>query len=272
MNLQIHRQDLGGPAGRVWLVGAGPGDPELLTVRALRVLQQAQVVLHDALISAPILALVPATALCLDVGKVGGGPSTSQAEINALLLVHAQAGRRVVRLKGGDPFVFGRGFEEVIALQEAGVPVEVVPGITSAVAVPAAAGIPVTHRGAATHVTFLTATGAGDDDALRTQWGHLSQAGGTLVFLMGLRRLEAIATTLVGAGASPERPAAVVSKGTTPDQRVVVGTLATIAALVDAAGLPSPALLVVGEVVALREQWPSLLSVLDCESERPAWA
>lgn len=237
----------------VALVGAGPGDPELLTVRAWRLLAQADVVLHDALVEPAILALCAPHARLVDVGKRAGGHAMPQDEINRRLVEAAHSGLRIVRLKGGDPFVFGRGGEEALALAEAGFDVEIVPGISSAIAVPASANIPVTHRGVATHFTVVTGHGAEATADLEARWAHLARAGGTLVFLMPTRNLERILATLTAAGMSPERPAALVCNGTRPEQQVLEGTLATLPAVVARHGsAPTPATLVVGEVVRLR--------------------
>lgn len=246
--------------GRVSLVGAGPGDPELLTLRAWRRIREADTVCYDALVGQEILGLIPAEARRICVGKVGGGPSVAQEEIEALLVREARAGRRVVRLKGGDPFVFGRGGEEAMTLARAGIPVEVVPGISSAVAGPASAGIPVTHRGLSTSVTIVTGASArGADARLRESWVHLARAGGTLVVLMSLRRLEEILGALEAAGMPPETPAAMIQSATLEEQRVVEGTVATLAPQVRAAGLGSPSLLVVGEVVSVRASLTTLI-------------
>lgn len=250
-------------AGVVSLVGAGPGDPELLTLRAWRRLQDAEVVCYDHLVGDSILGLIPMTARRICVGKTGGGASTPQEEIEAVLIREARAGRRVVRLKGGDPFVFGRGGEEVLALSRAGIPVEVVPGISSAVAGPSAAGIPVTHRGVSTSVTVVTgACARGAERALRESWVHLARAGGTLVVLMSLGRLEAILDALREAGLAAGMPAAMVQSATLEEQRVVVGTVGDLGPRVRAAGLTSPALLVVGDVVGLRAEMTTLLSLV----------
>jgi uroporphyrinogen III methyltransferase / synthase len=237
--------------GRVWLVGAGPGDPGLLTVRGAEVLAAADVVVHDRLANAVLLDLAPATAERISVGKAPGRVELDQDGINALLVEHAGAGRRVVRLKGGDPFVFGRGGEEAEALTAAGVPFEVVPGITSAVAAPAYAGIPVTHRGLSTHVTVVT----GHEDPAKghtdVDWDALARVGGTLVILMGATRVEEIAARLIGAGLASETPVAAVRNGTRPDQHTVRATLGSIA---DADVRP-PSAIVVGDVAALALSW-----------------
>ncbi|MBK9712124.1 MAG: uroporphyrinogen-III C-methyltransferase [Kouleothrix sp.] len=240
--------------GLVSLVGAGPGDPELITVKGLRRLRAADVVVYDALASEELLRECRAGAELIYAGKRAGHHCSSQEAINALLVEKARAGLRVVRLKGGDPFVFGRGGEEAGALAAAGIAWEVVPGVSSAIAVPAYAGIPVTHRASASSVAFVT----GHEDPARAEtrirWQALAQGVDTLVFLMGVGRLAAIAEQLIAHGRPAATPAAVIRCGTTPDQETVVGTLATIAADVERAGLSAPATLVVGEVVRLREQ------------------
>jgi uroporphyrinogen III methyltransferase / synthase len=241
----------------VYLVGAGPGDPGLLTSRALELIATADVIVYDRLIAPEALDGARADAELVFAGKEGGGPSVSQAEIERVLIEHGSAGRRVVRLKGGDPFVFGRGGEEAEKLRAAGIPFEVVPGVTSGVAGPAYAGIPVTHRDAASAVAFLT----GHEDPTKPEsalhWEALASFPGTLVVYMGLRQLGTIAERLISGGRSPEEPAAVVERGTFPDQRVLTGTLADIASRASAEGVGSPALAVVGSVVGLRErlQW-----------------
>ena len=202
--------------GHVTLVGAGPGDTELLTLKALKAIEAADVILHDHLVSPEILGLVPPHVRLVDVGKIPGGRHTSQGVTNRLLEKEARAGLRVVRLKGGDPFVFGRGGEEAVWLRDRGIGVTVVPGISSCVAVPAAAGIPVTHRGVSTHVSIVTGRGAtGDGRPLEQAWRDLARAGGTLVVLMGLGRLPAILEAVRDAGRGADTPAAVVCSGTT---------------------------------------------------------
>lgn len=232
--------------GTVHLVGAGPGDPGLLTRRGFELLRSADVVVHDRLISHDMLALATPGARLVDVGKLGHGPASSQERINAILIAEARDGHRVVRLKGGDPFVFGRGAEEVAALAAAGVACEVVPGVTSAVAAPAAAGIPVTHREFASAFAVVTAEQSHASPVL--DWGALARMP-TLIVLMGLRALHDVTRRLIGHGACPEIPAAVISAATLPTERVVVGTLGSIAEDVAAASLTPPATLIVGEVV-----------------------
>ncbi|GAB4204776.1 MAG: hypothetical protein OHK0022_30210 [Roseiflexaceae bacterium] len=240
--------------GFVSLVGAGPGDPELITTKGLRRLRAADVVVYDALVSPELLAECRAGAELIDVGKRGGQPSAGQAAINALLVARARAGLLVVRLKGGDPFVFGRGGEEAEALQAAGVAWEVVPGVSSAVGVPAYAGIPVTHRALASSVAFVTGHEDPDKPASRINWQALATGVDTLVFLMGVGRLPEIAAQLIAHGRPASTPAAVIRWGTTPDQESVVATLATIAEEAARAGLGAPATLVIGEVVRLHGQ------------------
>ena len=238
--------------GSVALVGAGPGDPGLLTIRGRRLLRRADVVVYDRLVDPRLLALAPPGARRVFVGKAGGHHAVEQTAINELLVLHARRGRRVVRLKGGDPFVFGRGGEEAEALVAAGIPFEVVPGVTSAVAVPAAAGIPVTHRDVAS--SFAVVTGHESTRGRRVDWARLAGAVDTLVVLMGLASLPRIARELVAAGRLASTPAAVVQAGTTADQRIVTGTLADIAERAAAARLEPPVTVVIGEVVALRRR------------------
>ena len=240
--------------GTVYLVGAGPGDPGLLTLKARDLLASCDVVVYDYLVNPEILLHVPARAGRVYVGKVGGGRQTPQSEINRLLVEYAREGKSVVRLKGGDPFLYGRGGEEAEALCEARVPFEVVPGISSALAVPAYAGIPLTHRGLSGSVTVVTGTRA--EDAAGAQ-SFTTQTADTIVVLMGVSRLRQLADEMVAAGRSPETPAAVVRWGTYEGQQTVTGTLRTIADEAERAGMRAPAVIVVGEVVALRErlQW-----------------
>jgi uroporphyrin-III C-methyltransferase/precorrin-2 dehydrogenase/sirohydrochlorin ferrochelatase len=236
-------------AGEVTLVGAGPGDPELLTLKALRALQDADVILHDRLVPDAVLELARRDATRICVGKAAGNVGTTQDEINALLIEHAQQGRRVVRLKGGDPFVFGRGGEELQALAKAQINFSVIPGITAALGSAAYAGIPLTHRDYAHSVSFVT--GHGQNDGLEPDWRALAKHGTTAVFYMGLARLDHIVEKLLQHGAPGTRPAGVIAQGTTADQRVVTGTLSSIREVSSEATLESPALLVVGDVVAL---------------------
>lgn len=249
-DLPLHRHRPG--PGRVVLVGGGPGDPDLLTVRARRELAAAEVVVHDRLGPVGVLAELRPEVLLIDVGKTPGRHPVPQPEINRLLVEHAQAGRRVVRLKGGDPFLFGRGGEEVLACREAGVDVTVVPGVTSAISVPAAAGIPVTHRGLSRQVTVLSGHDAvATDRRAGTDWARLVDPDATLVVLMGMALLPEVTAGLLAAGLAPDTPAAAVANGWTPQQQTVVGTVDTLAADVAAAGLASPAVVVIGAVAAL---------------------
>ncbi len=241
--------------GVVYLVGAGPGDPGLLTLKARDLLASCDVVVYDYLVNPDVLGHVPAHAARVYVGKVGGGRQTPQEEINGMLIAHARGGSRVVRLKGGDPFLFGRGGEEAEALVEAGVPFEVVPGISSALAVPAYAGIPLTHRQHASSVAVVT--GARAEDKFDAPTLSSTATADTVVILMGVARLRQIAGELIAAGRSPETPAAVIRWGTYEGQQTVTGTLRTISDEAERAALRAPAVIVVGEVVALRErlQW-----------------
>ena len=238
-------------SGMVHLVGAGPGDPGLITAAGRDALERADVVVHDRLGTEGLLALCRPGAELLDAGKAPGRAAMTQDEINAALVAHGRRGRRVVRLKGGDPFVFGRGGEEAEALAAAGVPFEVVPGVTSAIAAPAAAGIPVTHRGLATSFTVVTGHEDPGKPSEQTDWAALAAVPGTLVILMGMGRLGDIAAALLEAGRAPDEPAAAVQWGTTPRQRSVVATLGTLAARVEEEGLGAPAVVVVGAVAAL---------------------
>ena len=240
--------------GLVSLVGAGPGDPELLTLKGLRRLRAADVVVYDALVNNALLHECRADTELIYAGKRAGQHYRSQDEINALLIEKARAGLQVVRLKGGDPFVFGRGGEEAAALAAEGIAWEVVPGVTSAIGVPAYAGIPVTHRAAASSFAVITGHEDPEREETRLRWQALAQGIDTLMFLMGVSRLATIAAQLIAYGRAADTPAAVIRQGTTPDQETVVGTLATIAADVERAGLTAPATLIVGEVVRLREQ------------------
>ncbi|MEA3174754.1 MAG: uroporphyrin-III C-methyltransferase / precorrin-2 dehydrogenase / sirohydrochlorin ferrochelatase [Gammaproteobacteria bacterium] len=235
--------------GQVTLVGAGPGDPELLTLKALRALQDADVILHDRLVSDAVLDLARRDATRISVGKAAGGIGSTQAQINQLLIEHAAAGKRVVRLKGGDPFIFGRGGEELEALAQAQINFSVVPGVTAAAGCAAYAGIPLTHRDYAHSVTFVT--GHADKDGKEPDWRALAQPGMTAVFYMGLARLDHIVAKLIEHGAPADLPAGLIAQGTLPEQRVVTATLATLAAAAKQSKLQSPALLVVGKVVAL---------------------
>ncbi|HSP35829.1 MAG TPA: uroporphyrinogen-III C-methyltransferase, partial [Thermoanaerobaculia bacterium] len=238
--------------GKVYLVGAGPGDAGLLTLRAAQLIESADLVALDALVSKDIAARIPKGTEVVYVGKRSSAHTLPQDKINQLLVDEAKKGRKVVRLKGGDPFVFGRGGEEAEELIAAGVPVEIVPGISSSIAGPAYAGIPVTHRLHATSVTLVTGHEA-DDGSTGIKWPALAQLDGTIVFMMGFANLPVISQKLVEHGMSPDRPVAVISNGTRPEQRTVTGTLRTIEKKVAGANLPTPALIVVGEVVKLHD-------------------
>lgn len=252
-------------SGIVYLVGAGPGDPGLITVRGLECLRQAEVVIYDRLVHESLLDEAPAWAERIFVGKMPGCHARRQEEINALLIERARAGQMVVRLKGGDPFVFGRGAEEAAACAAAGVRYEIVPGVSSAIGVPARAGIPVTHRGVSSAFAVVTAhRGAGDhDDELN--WAALS-AIDTLVVLMGVERLPYVVASLIKHGKSPQTPAAVIERGTLPGEQVIIGTLSNIVTRAALAGIRSPAAIVIGEVVRLRERLLGAMS--DCPQEK----
>lgn len=253
--------------GIVYLVGAGPGDPDLITVRGLTCLRRAEVLVHDRLVAPELLDEVSPRTLRIDVGKEAGNHRCPQEQINALLVEHAQKGRVVVRLKGGDPFVFGRGAEEALACAAAGVPWEVIPGVTSATSVPARAGIPVTHRGVATSFAVVTGHCLGDD---RVDWDALARVD-TLLILMGLSRLGEVADRLRAHGRPASTPAAAISRGTLPDERVVVAPLEEIAAAAAREGLPTPVLIVVGEVVRLREELDDLARTADWRDAAPVF-
>lgn len=240
------------PQGEVYLVGAGPGDPELLTLKALRLMQQADVIIYDRLVSAPILELCRRDAEKVYVGKARSNHSVPQEGINALLVQYAQQGKRVCRLKGGDPFIFGRGGEEIQELYEAGISFQVVPGITAASGCAAYAGIPLTHRDYAQSVRFLTGHQKAGSPEL--PWQELVYEHQTLVLYMGLVGLEHICKQLIAHGQRADMPVALISKGTTPEQKVVVGSLADIAAKVTEHQIHAPTLTIIGEVVKLREQ------------------
>lgn len=252
--------------GKVYLVGAGPGDPGLMTVRGLRLLRAAHVVVYDQLVNPVLLEEVPVDAERIFVGKQAGHHCIAQTEINDVLINYAQRGYEVVRLKGGDPFVFGRGGEEAEALADADISFEIVPGVSSAVAVPAYAGIPLTHRNYAS--SFAVVTG---HEAIKTKssvdWAKLATAVDTLVILMGLHNLSTIVAKLVAHGRSAETPVAVIHQGTTEQQQTVTGTLADI--VVKSAGLKAPALIVVGDVVQLANKLDWFTEKL---AERPEYS
>jgi uroporphyrinogen III methyltransferase / synthase len=240
-------------AGHVYLVGAGPGDPGLMTLRAVELIARADAILYDRLIPKGALEGARGDAELVYVGKQPGAPALPQEEINAKLVELARAGRSVVRLKGGDPFVFGRGGEEAAALADAGVPFEVVPGVTAGVAAPAYAGIPVTHRDTSSAVAFVTGHEDADKAESALDWHALARFPGTLVFYMGVKNLPLIAERLQGAGRPGDEPAAVVARGTLAGQRAVSGTLADISERVSGAGLEPPAITLVGPVAQLRD-------------------
>jgi len=239
--------------GTVYLVGSGPGDPELLTVKAARLLEDADVVLHDKLPGPAILSEIPETKR-EDVGKRAGGERTPQSDINARMVELAKEGKDVVRLKGGDPFVFGRGGEEMVYLAERDVPFEVVPGISSAVAAPAAADIPVTHRDHASSVSFVTGHEDPTKEESAVDWQALAATGGTIVVLMGVGKLPDYTRALREAGMDSETPVALIEKGTRPGQRVATGTLDTIVEARDEVGIEPPAVTVIGGVAGVREE------------------
>lgn len=244
------------PSSRVYIVGAGPGDPDLLTVKALRLLGRAEVVVYDKLVSDEILALIPAGATRIFAGKVARNHHMPQEQINELLVGLARSGRMVVRLKGGDPFLFGRGGEEAAYLASHGIAFEIIPGITSASGCTAYAGIPLTHRGVAHGVHFVTGH-AKEDEPLELDWRSLASAETTLVIYMGRITARQICAQLIAHGRAPATPAAVLVNGTRPNQQVTLTTLASLADRVEAIDRAAPTLLVVGDVVALAEtlQW-----------------
>lgn len=248
---QIDQADAEHQVGEVYLVGAGPGDPELLTFKALRLMQQADVVLYDALVSPEVLDLCRRDADLIYVGKQRDNHAVPQQGINELLVEHARAGKRVVRLKGGDPFIFGRGGEELQQLKASGVPFQVVPGITAASACSTYAGIPLTHRNYSQSVKFVT--GQLKNRTSDLNFAELAGSNQTLVFYMGLHTIDKLSSGLINAGKAPDTPVAIVSRGTRPDQQVLTGRLDQIAALQSEAQLPAPALIIVGEVVDLHQ-------------------
>lgn len=251
--------------GKVYLVGSGPGDPDLMTVRAHRLLKSADVVLHDKLPGPNIIDLIPDDSR-EDVGKRAGGERTPQSETNRRLVEHAQKGHSVVRLKGGDPFLFGRGGEEMEHLVEKSIPFEIVPGITSGIGGPGIAGIPVTHRDHASSVSFVT----GHEDPEKTEsgvdWEALAATGGTIVVLMGVGKLPEYTAALQQAGLAPETPVAMIERATWPSMRVATGTLSSIVDVRDDADIQPPAITVIGEVAAARQ---SVLAFLESEQAAP---
>jgi uroporphyrin-III C-methyltransferase/precorrin-2 dehydrogenase/sirohydrochlorin ferrochelatase len=237
--------------GQVALVGSGPGDPELITVKGRRLLGAADVVVADRLVPGLLLGELRPEVEFVDAAKIPYGPAAAQEEINRILVERAKAGKFVVRLKGGDPYVFGRGGEEALACAQAGVPVTVVPGVTSSIAAPALAGIPVTHRGVAHEFTVVSGHVPPDSPASLVNWAALARMHGTLVVLMGLKNLGAIAKTLIAEGRSPQTPAGVVQEGSTDAQRTLRSTLGAVAADVVTAGIRPPAVVVIGDVVSV---------------------
>ncbi len=237
--------------GCVFLVGAGPGDPDLLTLKAARVLREADVLVYDNLVSEAVLELVPASAERIYAGKERGNHALPQEQLNELLVRLARTGKRVVRLKGGDPYTFGRGGEEVETLRQNGVCFEVIPGITAAAGVAAYAGIPLTHRDYAQACVFVT--GHLKDGTMNLDWPGLARERQTVIIYMGLHGLPTLCAKLMEHGLPPDWPAAIVQRGTTPDQRTVTGTLATLPGLAGAARLRAPTLIIVGKVVSLHD-------------------
>ncbi|MFB3785796.1 MAG: uroporphyrinogen-III C-methyltransferase [bacterium] len=242
------------PNGRVYLVGAGPGDPGLLTVRGLELLRRAEVVVYDHLVSREILDLAPPQARRVYVGKISGKHTCPQEEINTLLLDEARQGYQVVRLKGGDPFIFGRGGEECLFLYDHGIPFEVVPGVSAVSAVPAYAGIPLTSRDYSTAFVAVTGHEHNQKEKLQVDWATIARMDATLVVFMGILSIRSICDELRRHGRPPETPAAVIRWGTTTEQETITGTLSTIADQVEQSRLRPPGLIVIGEVVRLREK------------------
>ena len=239
------------PIGKVFLVGAGPGDPELITLKGKLCLEAADVILFDELANSELLEFAASDAELIYVGKKPGKHCADQREIETLLIHYARQGKCVIRLKGGDPFVFGRGGEEAQSLRAAGIPFEIVPGISSAIAAPAFAGIPLTHRSCASSFAVVTGHTVGRD---KVKWCELARSVDTLVILMGLHNLTAIMDELCAGGCDPERPVALIQSGTTHRQRTLCATVGTIGVLGAAADFQSPALIVIGDVVNFREQ------------------
>ena len=248
--------------GWVWLTGAGPGDPGLVTLHAVNGLKQADVVVHDALVGPEVLAMARPGALLEFAGKRGGKPSPKQADISLRLIQHAKAGLRVLRLKGGDPFVFGRGGEEALALVEAGVPFRVIPGISAGLGGLAQAGIPLTHRETNSAVTFLTGHSVTGEVPDNLNWPALAQGSPAIVLYMALKHLETIAERLIAGGRPPEDPVAVVSRATMAEQRVLETSLGRCAVDVRVSGIEAPAVVAIGEIVRLRHglDWLGALS------------
>lgn len=253
-------------AGRVYLVGAGPGDPDLITVRGMRCLRVADVVVHDRLVHPDLVDEAPPGAERVFAGKAPGFEALSQPQINELMIERARAGETVVRLKGGDPFVFGRGGEEALALGEAAVPFEIVPGATSAVTVPARACIPLTHRDTAVSFAVVTGHRAGEPGGEAPHWAFLASVD-TLVVLMGIGRLDEIVRSLVAHGRPPETPAAIVERGTLPEERILTCPLAELPRVARESRVSPPAVVIVGEVVRVGERIRALARALGDEVE-----
>ena len=249
INQDLRRDSTASLKGKVYLVGSGPGDPDLLTLKAYKLLQRAEVILHDSLVSEEILSLVDSSALLVDVGKRASHHSKHQDEINEILVDHGSSSRCVVRLKGGDPFIYGRGGEELQALVAANIPFEVVPGITAASGCASYAGIPLTHRDYSQTVMFITAQCKNSEENLN--WPSIARQNQTLVVYMGLLKNEVLAEQLIKYGRAPDTAVAVVENGTTNSQRVITGTLMTLSDLVEKHSVISPALIIIGEVVSL---------------------
>ena len=248
-------------SGHVWLAGAGPGDPGHLTLHALAGLMQADAVVHDALVDPRILALAPASAERIFAGKRGGKPSAVQADITARLIELARAGRRVLRLKGGDPYVFGRGGEEVLTLAREGVPFRVIPGITAGLAGLAAASIPATLRGVNQAVVFATGHSAEEEGAL--DWAALARLNQPIVLYMAMRNLGAIAAALMAGGLAPATPVAVIASATTPEERLLITTLGAAPEAVEREGIAPPAIVAIGGIVAVREEILALMPEIE---------
>jgi uroporphyrin-III C-methyltransferase len=240
--------------GKVYLVGSGPGDPELLTLKARRLIDSADVVVYDQLPGKMILDSIPAGTERIDAGKHAGDHTLRQDEINTVIIEKAREGKNVVRLKGGDPYMFGRGGEEAQELIEAGIEFEVVPGITSAIAAPAYAGIPVTHRDHASMVTFITGHEDPTKDESALDWETLAKFDGTIVIFMGVKMLERNVSELIKNGKDPQTPVALIERGTRPDQRVTIGILGNIASIAKEKKVKAPAITVIGNVVKLHDE------------------
>jgi uroporphyrin-III C-methyltransferase len=240
--------------GKVYLVGSGPGDPELLTLKARRLIDSADVVVYDQLPGKMILDSIPAGTEKIDAGKHAGDHTLKQDEINNVIVKKAREGKNVVRLKGGDPYMFGRGGEEAQELIEAGIDFEIVPGITSAIAVPAYAGIPVTHRDHASMVTFITGHEDPTKDESALDWETLAKFDGTIVVFMGVKMLERNVSELIKNGKDPQTPVALIERGTRPDQRVTIGVLENIASIAKEKNVKAPAITVIGTVVKLHDE------------------